>query len=122
MDRFDDRQRLDKWLFFARLTKSRSAAAKLVLAGYVRVNGQRTVQAAKLIQAGDVVTVALERQVRVLRILAAGVRRGPPHEASGLFDDLSEGAAFPASRVGPAGQGVDADRPCDNIGFFLRHW
>ena len=84
------RQRLDKWLWFARVVKTRSLAAKLVSAGHVRVNARRIEDPAKSVKSGDVVTVALDREVRVLRILAGGERRGPFIEAQQLFEDLSE--------------------------------
>ena len=85
-----ERQRLDKWLWFARVVKSRTLAARLVEEGHVRVNGQRATAPARQIGVDDVVTVALERQVRVLRIVATGERRGPFVEARLLFEDLSE--------------------------------
>jgi len=84
----EDRQRLDKWLWFARLAKTRTLAAKLVAAGFVRVNGQRVDQAAKAVAVGDVLTVALARTTRVLRIEALGDRRGPAPEAQALYTDL----------------------------------
>ena len=85
-----ERQRLDKWLWFARVVKSRTLAARLVADGHVRVNGQRSIAPARLVGVDDVVTVALERQVRVLRIVATGERRGPFVEARLLFEDLVE--------------------------------
>ena len=85
-----ERQRLDKWLWFARVVKSRTLAARLVEAGHVRVNGQRSTVPARPVGVDDVLTVALERQVRVLRIVATGERRGPFVEARLLFEDLSE--------------------------------
>lgn len=85
-----ERQRLDKWLWFARVAKSRTLAARLVAAGHVRVNGIRSTTPARPIGAGDVLTVALERDVRVLRVLDSGTRRGPYSEARLLFDDLTE--------------------------------
>ena len=87
------RQRLDKWLWFARVMKSRTLAAKLVGEGHVRVNGVRTDTPAKAIGIGDVLTIALERDVRVLKVAAPGVRRGPFPEAQTLYQDLSEPAA-----------------------------
>ena len=86
----DARQRLDKWLWFARVIKSRTGAAKLVAAGHVRVNAARADNPAKSVRPGDVLTVALDRQVRVLRILAPGLRRGPYEEARLLYEDLTE--------------------------------
>jgi ribosome-associated heat shock protein Hsp15 len=84
-----DRQRLDKWLWFARFLKSRSLAAKLVGSGFVRVNGQRSTDPAKAVAVGDVVTVALERETAVVRILELGVRRGPASEARQLYVHLN---------------------------------
>ena len=69
--------------------KTRSLAARLVEAGHVRIIGVRSNNAAKVLRPGDVLTVALERQVRVVRVLADGDRRGPFKEASLLFEDLS---------------------------------
>lgn len=82
------RQRLDKWLWFARVVKTRSLAARLVAEGHVRVNGIRSDSPAKLVKAGDVLTIALERQVRVLRVASPGLRRGPFEEARMLFAEL----------------------------------
>ncbi|MFP1630865.1 RNA-binding S4 domain-containing protein [Zhengella sp. ZM62] len=83
------RQRLDKWLFFARIVKSRSLAAKLVQSGRVRVNRDKTESAAKAVRPGDVLTVTLEGRVLVLKIVAPGARRGPYEEARLLYEDLS---------------------------------
>ncbi|MGB8276504.1 MAG: RNA-binding S4 domain-containing protein [Methylovirgula sp.] len=84
-----DKQRLDKWLWFARVVKTRSLAAKLVLDGHVRVNAQRTETPAKPVGPGDVLTIALEGRVAVLRIVGLAARRGPFSEARLLFEDLS---------------------------------
>ena len=83
------RQRLDKWLWFARIVKSRTLAAKLVSEGHIRVNAVRIDNPAKTVGPGDVLTIALERDVKVLRILAQGARRGPYSEARLLYNDLS---------------------------------
>lgn len=82
------RQRLDKWLWFARVVKNRTLAARLVEAGYVRINGMRSASPARPVAVGDVLTIALEREVRVLRVVAAGERRGPFRDACLLFEDL----------------------------------
>ena len=86
----EDRQRLDKWLWFARFAKSRTLAAKLVMSGFVRVNGQRTDNAAKAVAVGDVVTIALVRTTLVVRIEGLGERRGPAPEARQLYIELNE--------------------------------
>jgi ribosome-associated heat shock protein Hsp15 len=85
----DGRQRLDRWLFFARIVKSRTLATKLVQAGRVRLNRDKVDQAAHAVKAGDVLTVTLERRVLVLRVLGPGARRGPAEEARTLYEDLS---------------------------------
>ena len=82
----DGRQRIDKWLFFARIAKSRSLAARFVQSGRIRINRQKIEQAAHTVRVGDVVTVALERRVLVLRVVATGLRRGPAEEARGLYE------------------------------------
>ena len=89
------RQRIDKWLCFARVVKTRSLAARLVEDGYVRINGLRSVSPAKAVIAGDVLTIALERRVRVLRVIGTSERRGPFREASLLFEEIGEGSASP---------------------------
>jgi ribosome-associated heat shock protein Hsp15 len=86
----EDRQRLDKWLWFARFAKTRTLAAKLVTSGFVRLNGQRTDNAAKAVAIGDVITIALPRTALVVRVEALGERRGPAPEARQLYIDLNE--------------------------------
>lgn len=93
------RQRIDKWLFFARLAKSRTLAARLVEAGKVRVNSEKVVQAAHPVKPGDGLTIALERQVLVVRVLAPGDRRGPAPEARTLYEDLTPPPAAPPLAV-----------------------
>jgi ribosome-associated heat shock protein Hsp15 len=83
------RQRLDKWLWFARVLKSRTLAARLVAEGHVRVNGVRVDAPAKAVIPGDVLTISLERAVKVFRIVSGGARRGPFEEARLLYEDLS---------------------------------
>jgi len=83
-----DRQRLDKWLWFARFAKSRTLAAKLVQSGYVRINGQRVDNAAKAVAVGDVVTIALVRTTAVVRIEDLGERRAPAPQARLLYAEL----------------------------------
>ena len=85
----EGRQRIDKWLFFARIAKSRSLGAKLAAAGKVRINSDKATQAADLVKPGDVLTVTLERRIAIYKVLAPGVRRGPAVEARMLYEDLS---------------------------------
>ena len=81
--------RLDKWLWQARFFKSRSIAAGVVSAGKVRVDGTPVSKPARAVGPGHVLTFPQERDVRVVRILACGTRRGPAVEAQTLYDDLS---------------------------------
>src|SRR5690606_23820911 len=84
-----DRQRIDKYLWHARLAKTRGAAQKLAVSGRVRVNRERNESASRPVRPGDVLTVALDAGIRVLRIVALGSRRGPASEARLLYEDLS---------------------------------
>jgi ribosome-associated heat shock protein Hsp15 len=94
------RQRLDKWLWFARVAKTRRLAARLVAGGHVRLNARRIETPAKCVGPGDVLTIALGRQVRVLKVVAFGARRGGFSEASLLFEELSDPGICPPP--GPA--------------------
>src|SRR4051812_11832257 len=84
----EDRQRLDKWLWFARFAKTRTLAAKLVADGYVRVNGGRAGNAAKPLCVGDVGRVAAAPPPAVGGVGAPGTRRGRAWEARLLYADL----------------------------------
>jgi len=85
----DDRQRIDKWLWHARIVRTRSAAAALATSGHVRINGARVATAGKAVKAGDVVTVALDRGVRVLKVVDFVPRRGSADVAHTLYADLA---------------------------------
>lgn len=82
-----DRQRIDKWLWHARVVRTRTAAAELAGAGRVRVNGARIDAPSRAVKPGDVVTVTLDR-VRVLKVLSFAERRGSASDASVLFEDM----------------------------------
>ncbi|WP_112806644.1 RNA-binding S4 domain-containing protein [Ensifer sp.] len=83
------RQRLDKWLFFTRLMKSRSLAQKAIEAGHVIINDERVKQSSFQLKAGDVLVLSLERRDVIARVLLPGVRRGPYEEARLLYEDLT---------------------------------
>lgn len=80
--------RLDKWLWQARLCKTRGVAARLIASGAVRVNSTRVLKPATPLHVGDGLTFAQGDEVRVLRVRALGVRRGPAPEARELYDDV----------------------------------
>jgi len=90
-----DRQRIDKWLWHARVVRTRGAAGDLVTAGHVRINGVRIVAASRAVRLGDVVTIALDRRVRLLKVTGYAARRRSADDARGLFDDLTPVAAGP---------------------------
>ena len=81
-------QRLDKWLWCARLAKTRIGAARLIEAGKIRINGDRVLKSSRLVRAGDVVTAAFLGRLAVVRVLAAVERRGPASLARTLYEDL----------------------------------
>jgi ribosome-associated heat shock protein Hsp15 len=83
-----ERQRIDRWLWHARLVRTRGDAAALAGAGYVRVNGARIDAPARTVRTGDVITVALDRRVRVLKVRGFADRRGPAGTAASLYEDL----------------------------------
>jgi ribosome-associated heat shock protein Hsp15 len=82
-------QRIDKWLWHARVVKTRTLAAGLVTAGHLRLNRARISKPSHTVRPGDVITVALDSRVVVLRIEAVAARRGPASEAAMLYTDLS---------------------------------
>ncbi len=80
--------RIDRWLWFARFFKSRSLAAKLVQGRRVRVNRIVVAKPSVAVKPGDVLTFPQGREIRVIKVLAAGARRGPAPEAQTLYEDL----------------------------------
>ena len=83
-----ERQRLDKWLWHARVVKARSSAAALVEAGHVRINGVREKSPGHGVKHGDVLTIGLDHGVRILKVVAFAERRGDAPAARVLYDEL----------------------------------
>jgi ribosome-associated heat shock protein Hsp15 len=109
------KERLDKFLFFARAIKSRTLAQKFIESGAVRVNSERTDRSDLKVGAGDVLTMALRDRIIVWRIVDPGTRRGPASEAQGLYQDLSP-PVLPKAEQSPydaaiAPRGDGAGRP-----------
>lgn len=90
-------QRLDKWLWCARLTRTRSLATRLIAAGKVRVNGERTLKPSRILKRGDVVTATYLTRLFVVRVIGASERRDPATLARGLYEDLTPATPVPAS-------------------------
>jgi len=83
--------RLDRYLFFIRLLKSRTLAQGLIAEGNVRLDGRRVAKASEEVQVGSVIALPLRGRVRVLRVLALPSRRGPATEARTCYEELGEG-------------------------------
>jgi ribosome-associated heat shock protein Hsp15 len=88
-----DRQRIDKWLWHARVVRTRTSCAALVSSGHVRLNGQRVAAPSQAVKAGDVLTVALDRTVRVLKVTGFAERRGAAEAARAIAEDLTPAPA-----------------------------
>ena len=84
-----ERQRVDKWLWFSRIVKTRTLASELVSTGKLRVNKLKVSKLSQTVKAGDVLTFTHYGRLRVIKIVAIGARRGPAPEAQALYEDLS---------------------------------
>lgn len=90
-----DSIRLDKWLWQARLFKSRTIASRLCAGGRIRIDGAPVDKAHYALRVGSVLTFPQARRIRVVRVLALGERRGPAAEARTLYDDLTDAPPVP---------------------------
>jgi len=91
--------RIDRFLFFIRLVKSRTLAQAVIETGHVRIDGRRVEKPSDSVAAGSVVALPLRGEVRVIRVLSLPARRGPAPEARAHYEELGPAAA---------GTGVDA--------------
>jgi ribosome-associated heat shock protein Hsp15 len=120
--------RLDKWLWHARFCKSRSLATKLCIGGQIRLaqaaaaNGtvppeirsgtpSLVAKASQTVRPGDVLTFPLGGQVRVIRVLALGLRRGPAPEARALYEDMTPPQTRLRQEAGPGVRAAGSGRP-----------
>lgn len=108
--------RIDKWLWYARITKSRTLAQKLAVSGHVRLNKEKVGAAKTAVKPGDVLTISMPRRLLILKVLQLGTRRGPAPEAQTLYEDMSpppppkEEAAPVAKREAGAGRPTKKER------------
>ena len=86
------RQRIDKWLWHARIVRTRPAAAALANAGHVRLNGRRVAGASQPVRVGDVLTLRLDAGIRLLRVAGFAERRGGAEAARMLYAELAPDA------------------------------
>jgi ribosome-associated heat shock protein Hsp15 len=84
-----ERVRIDKWLWAARFAKTRSAATKLVLAGHVKVGGER-VRPAREVAPGDTVEIRTGPVRRTVVVTGLADRRGPAKVAATLYEETPE--------------------------------
>lgn len=94
-----DSQRLDRFLWFARLTKTRGLAQQLCEAGHIRLDGRRIDRAHASVRAGNVISLMLHDCVRTIRVEALPHRRGPAPEARACYTDLTAPEMRPGMRT-----------------------
>ena len=80
--------RIDRFLFFIRLVKSRPLAQAVIEAGHVRVDGKRVERPSEEVRVGSVVALPHRDKVRILRVLSLPERRGPASEARSHYEEL----------------------------------
>ena len=80
--------RIDRFLFFVRLTKSRTLAQAVIEQGYIRIDGKRVTKPSDDVRAGSVLALPLQGNVRVVRILSLPARRGPAAEARAYYEEI----------------------------------
>jgi ribosome-associated heat shock protein Hsp15 len=83
------KQRLDKWLFFARFAKSRTLAGSLAASGHIKVNDKNSTGADNAVRVGDALVIRHGGRVIMCKVLGLGERRGPATEAQMLYEDLT---------------------------------
>ena len=88
--------RIDRFLFFIRLVKSRTIAQAVIDEGHVRIDGRRVGKSSEEIRVGSVVALPLRGEVRILRVLGLPARRGPAGEARACYEELTEANPRPS--------------------------
>ncbi|MGR3638711.1 RNA-binding S4 domain-containing protein [Alterinioella nitratireducens] len=114
------RLRLDKWLWQARFYKTRSLAARMIAGGHVRVNAVKTHKPAATVTPGDVLTFLQGRDIKVVRVVALGERRGPAPEAQALYDDLTPAKDDVPRNPGYEGKGRPTGKDRRALGSLRR--
>jgi ribosome-associated heat shock protein Hsp15 len=97
----NDGLRLDKWLWQARFFKTRTLAATVANKGKVRINRMLVTKPHYRVRPGDVLTFAQGHDIRIIRILALGERRGPAPEAQTLYEDIGQAPSEPTAETAP---------------------
>ena len=81
--------RLDIYLYYIRIFKSRSIATKFVLTNRLRISGQVTQKPHKMISVGDVLTITINDNIKILKVLDIPSRRGPYSESLNFYEDIT---------------------------------
>lgn len=89
--------RIDRFLFFIRLVKSRTLAQVVIEGGHVRIDGNRVEKPSEEVRAGSIVALPLRGKVRIVRVLALPRRRGPASEAQSCYEELGIDEPKPAT-------------------------
>lgn len=93
--------RLDLFLWWSRLARTRGAAQELAETGHLRIDGRPVEKAHVGVSPGQVLSFPLHGRVRAIRILLLPARRGPPAEGRACYEDL----------LAPAGPAATVDVP-----------
>lgn len=120
-----ERQRVDKWLCFSRIVKTRTLAGELVTTGKLRINSTKIPKASHAVKADDVLTFTHAGRVRIIKILAIGKRRGPAPEAQALYEDMSPPVERPdgvSKPLDPAQRESGAGRPTKKERKDMEKW
>ena len=102
--------RIDRLLHFLRIAKTRTIAHKIAESGHVRLEGSPVTRASHSVRAGQVITLALNDRVRVIRVLTLPARRGSAIEALAHYDDLSPPTPIDAARTNPYRRAIRTGR------------
>jgi ribosome-associated heat shock protein Hsp15 len=89
--------RIDRFLFFIRLVKSRTLAQHIIDQGHVRIDGKRVEKSSEEVRVGSIVALPLHDKVCILRVLEFPTRRGPAPEARACYEELAIDGGGPAS-------------------------
>ena len=120
-----ERQRVDKWLWFSRIVKTRTLAGELITTGKLRVNSTKISKPSHMVKPGDVLTFTHYSQVKIIKIVGIGSRRGPAPEAQALYEDMSPPVVRPDPLSRPAEDGKresGAGRPTKKDRRDIERW
>ena len=81
--------RLDIYLYYIRIFKSRSIATKFVSTNRLRISGQVTQKPHKMISIGDILTMTINDNIKILKVLDIPNRRGPYSESLNFYEDIT---------------------------------